>query len=209
MKENKIFKYTIITIILLIMLVVMVNLTYPIFYKNYVEEYSHSFGVDKYLIYSIIKAESNFDRTATSTKGARGLMQILDNTGEEIFNILKVPKNERNIYKPKYNVMAGTYYIKILMDKYNNEKIMALAAYNSGMKNVERWLKNENDNFVDNIDFKETRDYIEKVERNYKVYHLLYERMNLTWIVLPDSFSLISTRFRKFVKMIRRMVSRY
>lgn len=206
MKSNPLIGFVKGAIFILIIFILIINLTFPIFYNDYVEEFSRSFDVDKYLIYSIIKAESNFNIKATSEKNAKGLMQILDETGEEVFNILKTSESERNLYDPKVNIMVGTYYLKSLIDRYKNDEIKAIAAYNSGMVHADRWSESDTYNFKDNIDFKETKNYVDRVERNHRIYRLLYENLNLGWTSLPDSFSVVGVKLRETIRTIRRSV---
>ena len=93
---------------------------YPIKYSEYVEKYAEEFNVDKYLIYSMIKIESNFNKNARSRSNAKGLMQLMDETAYEL--MLKLgdvaSKNEEEILKPEVNIKLGTYYISNLIKKY-------------------------------------------------------------------------------------------
>ena len=104
---------------------------YPLQHLEYVEKYSEEFGVDKYYIYAIIKAESNYDTQASSHKGAQGLMQILPATAKEIASSLGMNVTEENLYEVETNIMLGTKYFANLQKSYNNV-MLALAAYNAG-----------------------------------------------------------------------------
>lgn len=199
-RNYNIFK---ILMVLIIILIVFLNFNYPLFYNEEVELYSEIFQVDKYLIYSIIKAESNFDKNATSEKNAKGLMQLLDSTAEEIFIELKVSDEYRDLYNPESNIMAGTYYISKLLDNYGDYD-KAVAAYNSGIGNVNQWNMAEGD-FRDNILFKETENYLNKVERFHKTYKFLYKTLSLSFLTLPDIF----VKFKVFIQKIFRIVRRF
>jgi hypothetical protein len=109
---------------------------------------SNIYGVDPELITSVIKAESDFDAGATSSKGAMGLMQLMPATAREL--------GVKNCYNPVENIMAGTRYLKSLLSRYDGNVELTLAAYNWGMGNVEK--------HPDRLP-QETRTYIARVSR--------------------------------------------
>ncbi|RKX21106.1 MAG: hypothetical protein DRP35_04945 [Candidatus Zixiibacteriota bacterium] len=118
-------------------------------FGSIIEEAGKKHEIDSSLIASIIKVESNGDRKAMSPAGAKGLMQLIDSTASE----LKV----QNIFNPRENIMAGTKYLKEQINRFGDLKL-ALAAYNAGPSNVEKY---------DGIPpFKETIAYINKVMEN-------------------------------------------
>lgn len=145
-------------------------------YSEYVEKYSEEYDVDKCLIYAIIKAESNFDASVVSSKGAKGLMQLMDNTAEEIAKKLAIQIDENKILEPDCNINLGTYYISALIKKYNCIEL-ALAAYNAGSGNVDSWIEKgilkEDGSDIENIPYKETNNYVRKILRDYKIYREL------------------------------------
>lgn len=115
-------------------------------FSSYIDQASRTYGVDADLIRSVIRAESGFDSRATSPKGAMGLMQLMPDTARGL--------GVSNAYDPQENIMAGTRYLKSLLDRYDGDVPRALAAYNWGMGNVER--------NPDRLP-QETRDYIARI----------------------------------------------
>ena len=104
---------------------------YPLKHQEYVEKYAKEFEVDPYYIYSIIKAESDYNENANSPKGAQGLMQLLPATASEIANELELELIEGALYNPELNIMFGTKYFSKLLENYQNV-MLTLAAYNAG-----------------------------------------------------------------------------
>ena len=152
---------------------------YPIKYSEYVEKYSKEYDIDPLLIYSIIKAESNFNEKAVSSSNAKGLMQLMDSTAIEISNNLNIMYETNNIFDVEKNILIGIRYYYELLQTYNNNMLLALAAYNAGIGNVNDWIEkgiiNEDGNNIENIPFKETNMYVRKIINNYKMYSKLYK----------------------------------
>ncbi len=152
--------------------------TYKTEYSEYVKNYANEYGVDEYLIYAIIKAESNFKQDAVSSRQAKGLMQLMYSTAEEISLKVNVELNEENILEPDINIKLGTKYISMLIKKYDNINL-ALAAYNAGSGNVDGWINKgilkEDGSDIENVPFKETNNYVRKILRDYEIYKEIYE----------------------------------
>lgn len=165
--------------ILLITLVVicinklMIKILYKKEYSEYVSKYSQEYNVDENLIYALIKAESNFDANAVSNKNAQGLMQLMYSTAEDVANKNRIELTEDNILEPDININIGTKYISTLLEKYECVEV-ALAAYNAGSGNVDKWISNgiikADGSDIENIPFKETNTYVRKIMRDYKIY---------------------------------------
>src|SRR5690554_1421065 len=175
---KKIFISITVALILAALAVSGVALTYPVVYKESVVKYSEEYNLDPMLVMAVIKTESNFDKDAISHKGARGLMQIGESTGRWASEILKLEEYTGDLlYDPETNIRIGAWYLRELLDQYDHEYV-ALAAYNAGSGNVSEWLSNQeysNDGEnLQNIPFPETEEYVRRVQRNKRVYELVY-----------------------------------
>ena len=153
---------------------------YPTTYSEYVYKYSEENGIDPLLTFAIIKAESNFDTNTVSHKGAIGLMQLMPATANEVAEKTGVGINsESSLYIPEQNIKIGTSYYKSLLDRYDNSYLVALAAYNAGIGNVDEWISEgiirKDGSNIENIPFKETNNYVRKIVRDYRIYINLYE----------------------------------
>lgn len=176
-KTKKIMYISIVIILIIIIAIgieeLMTKKLYKKEYSEYVEKYSQEYGVEQNLIYAIIKAESNFDPSAVSTQGARGLMQLMYSTAKEVAEKIDIELTEENILEPEINIKLGTKYIASLLEKYECIEV-ALAAYNAGSGKVDRWIKEEiiksDGSDIENIPYKETNTYVRKIIRDYQIY---------------------------------------
>lgn len=181
MKNSKRILISILCIALIVYLSIfayriIIRAIYPVRYSEYIEENSEKYGLDKYLVMGVIKAESNYIYDAHSGV-ARGLMQITDETAVWISKQLDIEFTHEDIEKPEKNIEMGCFYLNYLISHYKNTDV-ALAAYNAGMGNVNKWLSSE-EYSVDGeklsyIPYKETREYIKKVNKYQQKYKDLY-----------------------------------
>lgn len=154
---------------------------YPTEYSEYVSKYSKENELDELLIYSLIKAESNFDPKVVSSSKAVGLMQLMETTAKDVAKNVNMEYNEGvTLYEPEENIKLGTKYLSILMKYYNNNFYLALAAYNAGIGTVATWIEKgiikSDGSDIENIPYKETNFYIRKILGNYRIYKKLYEK---------------------------------
>ncbi|MDR1400928.1 MAG: lytic transglycosylase domain-containing protein [Endomicrobium sp.] len=152
-------------------------------YESYIVKYSDYFGVDSLLVKVVMKKESNLSHNVVSNKGAVGLMQIMPKTALEIAKQLNIMNYSNSKLKEvEINIMFGIYYLRRLLNHYNNNLILALAAYNAGLGNVENWYSKNHllAEKISEISFKETRNYVRSVIFTYKVYKFLYAFKN--WV---------------------------
>ena len=183
---KKVSKIIIVCVVILLLAILIFRISglykkvfYPIKFDNYVSKYSEEYDVDKYFVYSVIKTESNFDENAVSNVGARGLMQLMDET----FDWVKFRmKDDRDVtydemFNPQYNIEYGTCMLKLLLDEYQDKKT-ALAAYHAGRSTVNTWIKNseysKDGKTLDVIPSKTTAHYVNKVINAYDGYTNLY-----------------------------------
>ena len=187
---KRLIKILIILIIILLLIFVLfriikvqdiiLKLIYPTEYSEYVEKYSEENDLDKYLVYAMIKAESNFDPTVKSASDARGLMQLMEETAVERSNIIADESVEvYDLYDPETNIRLGTSYLKYLIDLYDGNIVLAVTAYNAGLGNVEQWIKDgiikKDGSDIENIPYQETSNYVRKILNNYQMYLKIYD----------------------------------
>lgn len=146
-------------------------------YTEYVEKYSQEYNVDENLVYAVIKAESNFNPNAKSSKDAIGLMQLMESTAKDICKKVDIKISDEELSEKlqdvDVNINLGTKYLSILLEKYKNKEI-AVTAYNAGIGTVDTWIEKgiikSDGSDVENIPYKETNNYVRKILRDYKIY---------------------------------------
>ncbi len=154
--------------------------THPDDYSEYVEKYAAEYNVPEYVIYAIIKVESDFDADAESRVGARGLMQMMPATFEWLTGEEHLGENlsKSALFEPEVNIKYGVYYFNYLYQKFDRNINTALAAYNGGEGNVAKWLSDpfysDGNGNLTNIPFEETRNYVLKVNKEMDTYKKLY-----------------------------------
>ena len=129
----------------------------PVQYEPLITEVCEKYHMDSALIKAIIKAESDFDPYATSWKGAQGLMQLMPETAY-VFNV-------DDVYHPRDNLEGGVRYMKYLLERFNNDLSLALAAYNAGENAVLKYN-------LSIPPYAETQQYVNKVLRYFRAYRL-------------------------------------
>ena len=148
--------------------------TYQLAFKDEVDRYSAEFGVDKALVYSVIKVESDFDPDAVSDAGAIGLMQIIEDSFEWVRKKLHCDDLVfEDMYTPEYSIRFGCYMLDYLYDKYGSIELAA-AAYHCGMTTVDNWIAqgiiDPQDVDVSKIEGSKTQYYVKKILRAYEKY---------------------------------------
>jgi soluble lytic murein transglycosylase len=147
------------------------RLWYPLHYSSIVRGHAANYDIDPALLAAVIEQESKFRADAKSSAGAIGLMQLLPDTAKGIAIHTGGSKFVlSDLYDPEINVRYGAWYLHHLMLRYGDEKT-ALAAYNAGQQNVDRWRAEGK-----GIEFPETRAYVDKVERLKGIYRRAYAK---------------------------------
>ena len=155
------------------------RIRYPLHYRPIVTGHARNYHLDPALLAAVIDAESKFNADAKSSSGAIGLMQLLPDTAHGI--ALHTGGGnfhpDTDLLVPDLNVRYGCWYLQHLQQKYaayQNSTELALAAYNAGQANVDRWIAQTPAGGTVKIPFPETRDYVADVERLQKLYRRAY-----------------------------------
>jgi soluble lytic murein transglycosylase len=156
------------------------ELALPLRHEDIIRQQATAKGVDPSLVAAVIYAESKF-RDQTSHAGARGLMQITPATARYIAKLSGGTAFEQgDLATPQVNIAYGVYYLRFLMRRYGENTVLALAAYNGGPGNVDRWVDEaamaEREFGIDEIPFVETREYVGRVLDARSDYRKKYSR---------------------------------
>ncbi len=145
------------------------RLLYPLAYEPIIVGHARNYRLEPELLAAVIYQESRFRADAESASGAIGLMQLLPGTANGIAVRTGGSRfRVADLYTPELNVRYGSWYLRHLLDKYDDERL-ALAAYNAGQRNVDRWRRDGR-----GIEFAETRDYVERVQELKEIYARTY-----------------------------------
>lgn len=153
-----------------------------LFPKPYVEkaiQETSQYKLSPYLVLALMRQESAFNKKVVSSAQAIGLMQLLPTTATRVARSMgtKLP-DQNDLKKPEVNIQLGVKYLSGLLDDFEGNIIFALASYNAGPNKVKQWLETRSHllplEFMESIPYKETRNYVKKVLRNYVIYKTLY-----------------------------------
>ncbi len=155
------------------------HIRFGIYFKDLILPDAQSENFDPLFLYSVIRQESMFEAHAQSSAGARGLMQIVPATGQEVASELGWPENYTtpDLYRPIVSVRLGSHYLARQRDYFDGDLYSALAAYNGGPGNAQAWLdlaKDDSDLFLEVIRATETRQYIMNITEFMHIYARLY-----------------------------------
>lgn len=136
-------------------------------------------GTNPHMVLALMREESRYRPDVASPADAFGLLQLIMPTAKRVAKSMGKPTpTKSDLYQPELNIALGTAYIRTLLDAYKNNFFLAFAGYNGGPKNVNRWLEERSgsdlDEFVENIPYSETRNYVKKVTTSLLRYQFLY-----------------------------------
>jgi soluble lytic murein transglycosylase len=157
----------------------LVELVYPAPYRDAFDRYAPAARVDPRLVLSLARQESRFNPSVKSGASARGLLQFIPETAQTLANEEGMKGFELDdVYEPEVAVRLAVRYVADLLKLFPNNPHAVLAAYNTGEKNVERWIararSSDVDRLVTEIAIPETKDYVAKVMNSYRAYLQLY-----------------------------------
>jgi len=159
-------------------------LRFPVNYLSQVQNNAFLQNLDPAIIFGLIRQESMLDQNARSSAGARGLMQIMPETGQLIARKLNEPwQAENSLFNPDVNIKYGAFYYKQLLNRFNGHFALATAGYNAGPNRVVKWLPADRslpaDVWIETIPFKETRKYVTSVMSYAIIYQQRIQRNTL------------------------------
>ena len=155
------------------------SLLFPQPYRQLVSPAGQKYGVFPELIYSIMRQESSFDPLARSPADAFGLLQLIPEAAKRAERLTGIKiKSPEELYKPQLNIPVGAAFVRILMDQFEDDFIPSVASYNASEKAIHGWIetryRGDSLEFIEDIPYDETRNYVKLVMRNY----IFYLRIN-------------------------------
>ncbi len=166
------------------------RLLYPLYYTDLLQKHTTKYDIDPLFVAAMIREESRYNADAVSYAGAIGLMQIMPANGPEFASRLKIPRfNTKMLYNPDINIQMGSWYMKSLMNQFDNTHALVAGAYNGGPGRMRRWIKAKQipdlDEFIEDIGIDQTRRHIKKVIDSYIIYQQLYSNPTPTSANIP------------------------
>lgn len=162
------------------------DLRFPVVYRDAFQRQAKQLALNEATLFAIARQESAFYELARSPVGAGGLMQLMPATAKATAKKHNITdfKRASDVYQPDINIQLGSSYFKEMLDRYSNNRIAAIAAYNAGPHRIDRWLRNSQsrplDVWVENIPYRETRGYVQ----NVLAFSVIYQDV----LGLPKSF---------------------
>ena len=158
----------------------LVELLYPVAFRESLLQHATSRKVDPRFVLAIARQESRFQADAKSVAAARGMMQFIASTSNEMAAQLKLQNfNQDDLYNPDTAILFGSQYLSNLFQQFPDQPQAVAGSYNGGADNLARWIarsrSNDPDRYVPEIGFTQTKDYVYKVMSNYWTYQRLFD----------------------------------
>ena len=149
---------------------------FPVMHQDYINKKAKRFNYSPSLIFAIARQESAWQKDATSHAGARGLMQLIPSTAQDAARKVGVKHTQSQLYTPEHNILLGSFHMSELLENNDNNRLLAIAAYNAGQHRVNQWVGRTKgalpyDVWIETIPFLETRKYV----KNVLYYSALYD----------------------------------
>lgn len=173
------FTIAILVVVGILKISILEKVIYPYPNQAIIVKYATEYGVDPLFVVSVIREESKFLSKSESNKGAKGLMQLMPSTAQSIAEALgDKTYREEDLLKPEKNIQYGTWYLASLQKVFAGNMTLVTAAYNGGRGHVQGWIDagQIDPTYIrlQDIPFKETRDYVGRVMKSYDTYTKLY-----------------------------------
>ena len=172
------------------------EVAYPRPYESLVRRFARERDLDIWLIYAIMREESGFQPRVESWANARGLMQLMIGTANDMARLTgRGSVSARQLFDPAINIELGTMFLKRLGDRFDGHTTLMIAGYNGGAGNVNSWLRARGDLpvdlWVERIPFEQTRNYVKRVSMTWWIYHWLYDEhtkvVEIPWTLPPEN----------------------
>jgi soluble lytic murein transglycosylase-like protein/TolA-binding protein len=156
-------------------------LSFPRAYWEKVNRYGHKYKIDPYFALAVMREESLMNPEIVSAAQAIGLMQIIPETGQNLFTVLKrADFDKKKLFDPETNIELGLLYLSRLMKENKGNPYYVLAAYNAGQQAISKWIDRRPatyyiDEFIERVPYGETRMYVKRVMNTYLTYKIIYE----------------------------------
>ena len=171
---KKFRRFIIVVLVLAVALGFAVNVFFPTRYESIIESVASKYGFSKEFITAVIKTESGFDVDAVSNSGAKGLMQITDETAAWCAE--KMGMEQYDVFDFEDNINIGTYYLSYLYERFGSIEL-GVVAYNAGPSKLDEWIAEEKE--LDDIPYEETKKYIQKIKIYESIYNVIYQIKDL------------------------------
>jgi soluble lytic murein transglycosylase len=139
----------------------------PVLHKDIINKYAAVYKFDPLFVMALVQVESSFQKSARSSRGAIGLMQLMPDTAREMAQRLGKDVPVEDLDNPEINIQLGYHYLSLLRAEFKSDNVSILAAYNGGPANVRVWRQGQ-DLTLDKIPFAETRAFVKKVMSTHR-----------------------------------------